>query len=267
MELDRKIQIKLSQINNLFKYKKFNETITKCKQLLKEIPNNSYLLNLIGLSHQSLGNNLEAKNVFIKCLKYHPNNYSTINNYAMALKALHETLQAKKILENLIQKKPDYINALNNLANIHRESKDYKTAIIFYNKVLKLDPKITIAHYNLALSYYGVKKTDLAIKHAKIINEIDPDFTQADRLINSITNYIDDNEGHLEKIENKLKNHNLTDNQKIPLLFSLGKGYEDKKNYKKSFENYQLGNEIKRKLVAYNLNVEEEKYEKINKYI
>ena len=265
MELDRKIQIKLSQINNLFKYKKFNETITKCKQLLKEIPNNSYLLNLIGLSHQSLGNNLEAKNVFIKCLKYHPNNYSTINNYAMALKALHETLQAKKILENLIQKKPDYINALNNLANIHRESKDYKTAIIFYNKVLKLDPKITIAHYNLALSYYGVKKTDLATKHAKIINEIDPDFTQADRLINSITNYIDDNEGHLEKIENKLKNHNLTDNQKIPLLFSLGKGYEDKKNYKKSFENYQLGNEIKRKLVDYNLNVEEEKYEKIYK--
>ena len=58
--------------------------------------NNSYLLNIIGLSHQSLGNNLEAKNVFIKSLKHDPNNFSTMNNYAMALKSLHETLEAKK---------------------------------------------------------------------------------------------------------------------------------------------------------------------------
>ena len=86
MELDKKIQIKISQINNLFKSKKFNETISKCKKLLKEIPNNSYLLNIIGLSHQSLGNHLEAKNTFIKCLKYNPGNFSTMNNYAMALK-------------------------------------------------------------------------------------------------------------------------------------------------------------------------------------
>lgn len=105
MELDSKIQIKLSQINNLFKSKKFNQTITKCKQLLKEIPNNSYLLNIIGLSHQSLGNHLNAKSTFVKCLKYHPGNFSTMNNYAMALKSLHETLEAKKILENIIEKK------------------------------------------------------------------------------------------------------------------------------------------------------------------
>jgi hypothetical protein len=265
MELDKKIQIKISQINNLFKSKKFNETISKCKKLLKEIPNNSYLLNIIGLSHQSLGNHLEAKNTFIKCLKYNPGNFSTMNNYAMALKSLHETIEAKKILENVIEKKPDYINALNNLANIHRESKDYNTAIKLYNRVLELDHEITIVHYNLALSYYGVKKTDLAIKHAKIINTIDPNFTQADRLINSITNYIDDNDGHLEKIEKKLKIQDLSDEQKIPLFFSLGKGYEDKKNYKKSFENYRLANEIKRKLIDYNFQNEEEKYNKISK--
>ena len=261
MELDTKIQIKLTQINNLFKYKKFNETITKCKQLLREIPNNSYLLNLMGLSHQSLGNYIEAKNVFIKCLKYHPGNFSTMNNYAISLKSLHETLEAKKILVKIIEKKPDYINALNNLANIYRESKDYTAAIVLYNKILKLDHKITIVHYNLALSYYGVKKTDLAVKHAKIINEIDPGFTQADRLINSITNYLDDDaEGHLEKIEEKLKNSDLSLNQKIPLLFSLGKAYEDKKNYKKSFENYRHANETKRKLISYNFRQEEEKY-------
>ena len=265
MELDSKIQIKLSQINNLFKSKKFNQTITKCKQLLKEIPNNSYLLNIIGLSHQSLGNHLNAKSTFVKCLKYHPGNFSTMNNYAMALKSLHETLEAKKILENIIEKKPDYINALNNLANIHRESKNYTAAILLYNKILELDPKLIIVHYNLALSYYGIKKTDLAIEHAKIINKIDPNFTQADRLINSITDYLNDDNGHLEEVEKKLKKYNLSDDQKIPLFFSLGKGYEDKKDYKKSFENYHQANEIKRKLINYNFQDEEEKYKKISK--
>ena len=211
--------------------------------------------------------NLGAKNVFIK--GGHLNSKIVQDIFVIIISCDNQNKLSDNFNVKIIEKKPDYINALNNLANIYRESKDYTAAIVLYNKILKLDHKITIVHYNLALSYYGVKKTDLAVKHAKIINEIDPGFTQADRLINSITNYLDDDaEGHLEKIEEKLKNSDLSLNQKIPLLFSLGKAYEDKKNYKKSFENYRHANEIKRKLISYNFRQEEEKYNLIlNSYL
>ena len=45
---------------------------------------------------------------------------------------------------------------------------------------------------------------------------------------------------------------NIQDQEKIQMLFALGKAYESKANYKKSFEFYEKGNWMQRKIVEYN---------------
>ena len=67
-------------------------------------------------------------------------------------------------------------------------------------------------------------------------------------------NFIND-EDHLESMIKKLENKkiNLNRNQKIDLLFSIGKGFEDKKDYKKSFHYYSKGNYLKRKTLKSNI--------------
>jgi hypothetical protein len=55
-------------------------------------------------------------------------------------------------------------------------------------------------------------------------------------------------------MENKIKDQSLNNFQKIELYFALGKAYENIKHYKKSFENYKLGNTIKRDATKYQIN-------------
>ena len=50
----------------------------------------------------------------------------------------------------------------------------------------------------------------------------------------------------------KLKELNLTIEQKIPLYFSLGKAYEDKENYELSLKLYIEGNKLRRSTINYN---------------
>ena len=54
-------------------------------------------------------------------------------------------------------------------------------------------------------------------------------------------------------MENSLQDK-IHEQEKIQMLFALGKAYESRKNYKKSFKYYEKGNWMQRKLVDYNAN-------------
>ena len=146
MKLPAELEKEINIIKNYFFSKDYENTISKSKKILKKLPNNSYLLNIIGLSFNALGRFKEAKEIFIKNIKFDPNNLVIRNNYSSTLKNLDEIEEAEKILENIVEEKPEYIHALNNLANIKREKKDYKTAILLYKKILKINEKLPLIH-------------------------------------------------------------------------------------------------------------------------
>ena len=54
-------------------------------------------------------------------------------------------------------------------------------------------------------------------------------------------------------MDKKIKELNLTNDQKIPLHFSLGKAYEDKEQYEISFNHYIKGNKLRRASFEYDL--------------
>ena len=119
----REIQQQLNIIKNNYITQRYSETISKSKKLLKQLPNNDYLMNIIGLSYNGLGDHSSAKKIFGKILNANPNNLATKNNYATTLKYLGEIDEAEKIFESIIDEDQKNIHALNNLANIKRAKK------------------------------------------------------------------------------------------------------------------------------------------------
>ena len=59
----------------------------------------------------------------------------------------------------------------------------------------------------------------------------------------------------MEKIYKQIDINDIEN--KTNIGFALGKAYEDIKDYKKSFENYKLGNKIKRESIKYHINDDE----------
>ena len=67
----------------------------------------------------------------------------------------------------------------------------------------------------------------------EMMSKIDPKFTRADYLLSNSKKY-SKGDKHIEEMEHKLNNYNLTKFSKTLLYFSLGKAYEDIKDYQKS---------------------------------
>ena len=266
MQNNKEIINQIKKISNIFQSGNFLDSISKSKKLLHKVPNNEFLLNIVGLSFLNLGKLNEAKDLYSKIIKQNPKITSFKNNYANVLKALDKVDEAEKILEGLIKTNPNYINAINNLANLKKNAKNFNEAIKLFNDALEIEPKNITILYNLALCYRSTRNFNQVLSYAKKINEIDPNFTQADKIISEIQDYKDENgDKHLSNMDKKLKELSLSNEQKISLHFSLGKAYEDKAEYELSFNHYVEGNKLKRATFNYNFDDEKIKFNSIKK--
>ena len=121
----------------------------------------------------------------------------------MFIKIMGELNYQKIYLKNY-SKKPNYINAYINLGNLKEIIIILKSAIDLYNKALKINDKIPVTFYSLALAYQGLGEFKLAIEYAKKTLILDPKFTQADLLISQSTKYKHGNK-HLIEMNLKIK--------------------------------------------------------------
>jgi len=112
----------------------------------------------------------------------------------------------------------------------------------------------------LAVAYQGFNK----IKDSKEVIEemllINPSHAGAHKLKSSMIKYSNDNADsidHLKKMEILNENEKLDHNKKTDLFFSLGKAYEDTKNFDKAY--YYLNEANKLRYEKYGSNLENEK--------
>ncbi len=97
MDLVEKIKI----LNNHLKAKNFNKVIEGAHKILKKIPKNDYLLNLIGMAYQGRSQHNKAINYFKESLKQNPDNIAATNNYANSLKAVGKFEASKELFEKI----------------------------------------------------------------------------------------------------------------------------------------------------------------------
>ena len=251
----KKIENEIKILLNLFNATKFDLVISKSKRLIREFPEYIILYNILGSAYQNTGNLNLAKDIFKKGNKMDPANIAIMNNLANVYKHIGQIELSEELFRKIILKQPNYINAYINLGNLKRDNNDFEMAIELYNKALSINDKVPVILYSLALAYQGLGKFDLAIEYAKKTLWLDPKLTQADMLISQSTKYKDGNE-HLENMSSKLKNLELNNEQKINLLFALGKANEDINQINKSFEFFHHGNLLKRKSLEYSINKE-----------
>ena len=249
--IEEQIQILL----NNFKAKNFDYIITKSSQYIKKFPEHTILYNLLGSSYQSIGQHKEAKNIFNEGLKYEPKNLALKNNLATSYKNLLQYDFAENIYNDVIKLNPQYVNAYVNLGNLKRDINKFDDAILLYEQAKKIMPQNPIILYSLALAYQGLGNFEKSIKFANNALKINPNLTQADHLISQSTKYENENL-HYQDMSKKLKDLELNDSSKIDIYFSLSKANEDMNNIDISYQFLKKGNDLKKKLLNYDVNNE-----------
>jgi len=258
IEAEREAQI----ILNYFKAKDYISAEVKAKKLIKKFPNFQALYNLLGLCLQSQKKFQEAIKYYKIAIQNNPNFFVAINNLGLTYHNMYDLKNAQHYYERAIEINPKFTHPISNLGNVKKELNNYEEAIKCYKLALSIDNKLYIVIHNLGMAYQALGKFEESKKYFESVLKINSKFTRADRSLSMSLKY-DINNPHLKIMKNKIKDQSLNDFQKIELHFGLGKAYEDIKNYKKSFENYKLGNKIKRDSIKYQINDDVKLFENI----
>ena len=241
--MDSNIKTELSKIINAFNSGHYDFVVDKASILLKKHKENDFLWNLQGLALQIQKKYKLSINCLIKALQINPKNLAAINNLGISYKNIMDYAAAEKCFNKLIVLNPSYIKALINLGNLKNETYKFDEAILFYKQANDLDDKIPECHINLAYAYQSIGQISDAKKHLNKTLEIDSSLTRADKMLSALIDYKANNE-HLSSMINKITSMTLTNKKKIYLYFAIAKAFEDQKEFDKSFEYLEKGNDL-----------------------
>jgi len=249
-------------ILNNYKASNFDIVIGKGLKLLKKIPVFYEMHNIIGLSYHAKKDFKQAIKHYKNLINQEPKHFGCLNNLGNSFHAINKINDARSCYEKCLEINPKYINALVNLGNLKKDSNNFNEAIEYYLKALDINNKIFIVHYQLALAYLALGDFSNAKKFFLSTLEKNFKFTTADRMLSTFIDYNND-KSHMDSMINKIKDSTIQEIYKSELYFALGKAYEDLKKYDQSYENYKLGNEIKEKIIKYNIKNDKKLFENI----
>ncbi|MDA9598418.1 sulfotransferase [Candidatus Pelagibacter sp.] len=266
------LEVKIKSIHSYIQNRKFLKAKDLLNKILKKFPNNPYLLNLNGMTHQFLDDHISAINFFNLAIKNEGKNIAAMNNLANSHKKLLNYFEADLIYKKILKIDPDYIHGLNNYANLKLEINNYNDAISLFKKALLIASQKDVQPLNMMLSLAGIYQSVNDLENLrKILNEIfiiDPKCAAAHKILSEITKYSADNSSsmdHIGQMKEIQKDQNLDTDDKIILSFSIGKSFEDLKKYEESFNYLQLANDLKNKKNNSNLNDEIKIFKNIEK--
>ncbi len=111
-------------------------------------PQDLNTLSNLGLVYDDLKMNAECARLYEQAFKYYPDNILLLNNYAYHLSEIGEKLnEAKEMSKKTIEKEPENASYLDTYGWILFKLKDYKNAVIYIDKAIKLGKSETLLEH------------------------------------------------------------------------------------------------------------------------
>ena len=219
------------------------------KKVLIEDENNIDALRFMGILAFKSGNHDIAEAMLTKALKLDPTYSLVWANLAQVFSVTGQLDKAKKSFKNILNMEPkngliwaEYGTVLTKLAN-YEEGRDA------YLKALEFKPDSPRVHLSLGHVYKTMGEIDNSIdsyKNTILQNNLSGEAYWS--LANLKTYSFSENE--IIDMEDTLKG-DMSDIERSQMHFALGKAYEVKKDFDKSFKNYYEGNKLKKGLIKY----------------
>ena len=257
LHLEKKIQALLA----FYASGNFEEVILKTKPLIKKYPNMIDLYNLLALSYSGYGDHKKGIFILNEAKKVQPKNIHVLNNLGLIYSSMNNFKLANEYLKKALDLKPDFFQAINNLGNLLLKINKSEEVIKIFKKISEKESENYIYHFTLGSAYQQLGDFSNARIHFDKCLKLKPYSCSADKAISLMTNYKKD-KSHLDFMKQKLKKK-ISKEDLMLLNFSLGKAYEDLKEYKNSFEHLKIANDLKDQFSNYKPQKEEKIFNNI----
>ncbi len=181
------------------------------------------------------------------------NDYAEAYNNLGAIFKQHGKLEEAEInYRQVIALKKEHAEAYNNLGATLQELNKLDEAEFNYRKAIKLKNDYAEAHNNLGAMLLEFGRIEKAEKSLKKAIEFNQNFAEAHRNLSIVKKYDSEDKQYL-KMQELYLNKNISEEQRCHINFGLAKACEDLEDFKQAFKYYSEGNEIRKKILDYNI--------------
>jgi len=217
---------------------------------LRQYPTDVAAIRMLAEVGARLGRLSDAENLLARCLELAPSFAAARHNYAIVLHRLNRPAAALQQIELLMAAEPANAAYHNLKAVVLAKVGDYDESLELFAGILATNPthaKIWMS-YGHALSTAGREGEGIEAYRRCIALNIS--YGEAYwSLANLKTFQFSDAE--VAAMRAQLERADLRDEDRFHFCFALGKALEDAKLYRESFDQYALGNKLRRQMIGY----------------
>ena len=238
--------------------------IDSYKQALKINPNYAEAYYNMGIALNDKGDLEAAIDSYKQALKIKPDHTEVYINMGTALQGKGDLEGAVDSYKQALKMKPDYAEAYNNMGCALSDKGDPEAAIDSYKQALKIKPNYAAAYNNMGNSLKDQGNLDAAIDSYKQALKIKPNYTEVHVHLSSLTCY-EERDEHLVQMRSLYMDSSITDEQSCHLSFALSKASEDLNQIGQSFTYLKMGNELRKKILSYEITQDIELFRQLKK--
>jgi tetratricopeptide (TPR) repeat protein len=216
----------------------------------------------LGVTLKELGRLDEAAASYKKAIALKPDYAEAHSNLGVTLKELGRLDEAAASFKKAIAVKPDYAEAHTNLGNTLKGLGKLDEAEASYAQAIALKPDHAVAHLNLGVTLQELGRLGGAETSYKQAIALKPDYAGAHRYL-TLMKIFDTRDEQYSKMQELYLDENISQEERCHINFGLAKACEDLGNFEQAFTHYSEGNAIRKKLLNYNINQDEELFRKI----
>jgi tetratricopeptide (TPR) repeat protein len=140
----------------------------------------------------------------------------------------------------------------------------FDAAINNYKQALKIKPDYADAYNNMGNALKDKGDSEAAIESYKQALKIKPDYAEVYRNLSNIHRYKEHDEYFL-KMQSLCQSSSVSDEQRCHLNFALSKASEDLNEVSQSFNYLKIGNELRKKILSYDIKKDIELFSQLKK--
>jgi len=230
--------------------------------ITEEFPKHTFAWKVLGAALKQMGKINESLIASQKSVQLGPLDTEAHYNLANTLKELGRLDEAEVSYKQAIILKPDLVEAHYNLGAILHELKRLDEAETSYRKAIILKPDYSEACYYLGIILQDFGRLEEAEASYRKAIKLKPNYVEAHRGLTLMKKF-DAQDEQYSKMKELYLDKNISKEQRCHINFGLAKACEDLGDFKQAFAHYCEGNELRKKVLNYNINQDVELFRKI----
>ena len=247
----------LKSVSSFIYEGKFKKADHLCRDFLKNHPHHIEAMRLLAKIGKELHVYDDSEFLLESCLMFDKDNFDVALDYIDVLIKRQKYAKALEEAKKLYTKDKDNLRFMIAYAVTLQQTNKQEEALELYNKILNIDkknPEILVSKGHLQKTFGDLKGS---IDSYKKSYKIDQYYGDAYWSLANLKTY-EFNDEEIMQLEKMTQDEFINDNEKIYMSFALGKAFEDRGEYNKSFRNYQNGNSLKKEFTKFDLKLFDE---------